>query len=110
MGRHSRLPRGLHVGAINSYRTTPLYQASTQILIEKDTPKVGDLSTIFQQSDGWYNDDFYQTQYRILQSRSLARKTAETMKLEQHPAASPRAGGAGAVDAPRRRRRVRSGS
>jgi polysaccharide biosynthesis transport protein len=74
------------IGAINSYRTTPVYRASTQILIEKDTPKVGDLSTIFQQTDGWYNDDFYQTQYRILQSRSLARKTAEAMKLEAHPA------------------------
>ena len=73
------------IGAINSYRTTPLYRASTQLLIEKDTPKVGDLSTIFQSTEGWYNDDFYQTQYRILESRSLARKTAETMKLEKHP-------------------------
>lgn len=74
------------IGAVNSYRTTPLYQASTQILIEKDTPKVGNLSTIFQQDTGWYNDDFYQTQYRILQSRSLSRKTAEAMKLAKHPA------------------------
>jgi capsular exopolysaccharide synthesis family protein len=72
-------------GAVNSYRTTPLYRASTQLLIEKDAPKVGDLSTMFQQQDGWYNDDFYQTQYKILQSRSLARRTAESMKLEQHP-------------------------
>jgi len=76
----------LAMGAINSYRTTPLYRATTQILIEKDSPKVGDLSTIFKQNDGWYNDDFYQTQYRILQSRSLGRKTAEAMHLEKHPA------------------------
>ena len=74
------------VGAINSYRTTPLYRASTQLLIEKDSPKVGDLSTMFQQQDGWYNDDFYQTQYKVLQSRSLARRTAAGMKLDQHPA------------------------
>jgi succinoglycan biosynthesis transport protein ExoP len=74
------------IGVINSYRTTPLYRASTQLLIEKDSPKVGDLSTIFQQQDGWYNDDFYQTQYKILQSRTLARRTAATMKLDQHPA------------------------
>jgi succinoglycan biosynthesis transport protein ExoP len=75
----------LTIGAVNSYRTTPLYRATTQILIEKDAPKVGDLSTIFQQQDGWNNDEFYQTQYRILQSRSLARKTAEAMKLDAHP-------------------------
>ena len=74
------------LGAINSYRTTPLYRASTQLLIEKDAPKVGDLSTIFQQQEGWYNDEFFQTQYRIIQSRSLGRKTAELMKLDQHPA------------------------
>jgi polysaccharide biosynthesis transport protein len=74
------------IGAINSYRTTPLYRASTQLLIEKDSPKVGDLSTMFQQQDGWFNDDFYQTQYKILQSRSLARRTAAGMKLDQHPA------------------------
>lgn len=74
------------IGAINSYRTTPLYRASTQLLIEKDSPKVGDLSTMFQQQDGWYNDDFYQTQYKILQSRSLARRTAAGMRLDQHPA------------------------
>ena len=41
------------------------------LLIEKDSPKVGDLSTMFQQQEGWYNDDFYQTQYKILQSRPV---------------------------------------
>ena len=73
------------IGAINSYRTTPIYEARTQLLIEKDTPKVGTLNTMFQEHDGWYNDDFYQTQYRILQSRSLARRTVEVMNLPQHP-------------------------
>jgi len=73
------------VGSINSFRTTPLYQASTQLLIEKDAPKVGSLNTMFQEQDGWYNDDFYQTQYKILQSRSLARKAAELMNLPAHP-------------------------
>jgi len=73
------------VGAINSVRKTPIYEARTQILIEKDAPKVGDLNTMFQERDSWYNDDFYQTQYRILQSRSLARKTAELMRLHERP-------------------------
>jgi polysaccharide biosynthesis transport protein len=74
------------LGAFNSFRTTPVYEARTQILIEKDTPKVGTLNTMFQENDGWYNDDFYQTQYRILQSRSLARRTVEVMNLPAHPA------------------------
>ena len=70
------------VGTINSYRKVTIYEARTQILIEKDTPKVGTLDTMFQQQDGWYNDDFYRTQYRILQSRSLARRTAESMHMK----------------------------
>jgi polysaccharide biosynthesis transport protein len=74
------------IGAVNSFRTTPIYEAHTQVLIEKDTPKVGTLSTMFQESDGWYNDDFYQTQYRMLQSRSLARETATAMHLDKRPA------------------------
>ena len=41
---------------------------------------------MFTQQDGWYNDEFYQTQYRILQSRSLARKAVKTMQLGAHPA------------------------
>ena len=69
-------------GAINSYRKVTIYEARTQILIEKDTPKVGTLDTMFQQQDGWYNDDFYRTQYRVLQSRTLARRTAENMHLK----------------------------
>ncbi len=73
------------VGALNSYRTTPIYEARTQLLIEKDTPKVASLNTMFQEQDGWYNDDFYQTQYKILQSRSLARRTVELMNLPAHP-------------------------
>ena len=36
------------VGALNSFRTTPLYEARTQLLIEKDTPKVASLNTMFQ--------------------------------------------------------------
>jgi succinoglycan biosynthesis transport protein ExoP len=72
-------------GAVNSFRTTPLYEARTQLLIEKDTPKVANLNTMFQEQDGWYNDDFYQTQYKILQSRTLARRTVTSMNLTNHP-------------------------
>ena len=37
------------IGAINSFRTTPIYEARAQLLIEKDTPKVGTLNTMFQE-------------------------------------------------------------
>jgi capsular exopolysaccharide synthesis family protein len=73
------------IGAVNALRQIPIYQARAQMLIETDSPKVAKLDQMFQTQDGWFNDDFYQTQYRILQSRSLAKKTVDSMKLWDAP-------------------------
>ncbi len=78
-------------GAIGSVRTVPIYQAQTQLLIEKDARRATSLNTVLQDPDTWYQDDFYPTQYRILQSRSLALRTAkalDTAKPEHVPPAS----------------------
>lgn len=72
-------------GSLNAMRETPVYRARTQVLIERDTPGVATLDQMFQTTDGWYNDAFYQTQYRILQSRSLARRAIDDMKLWDRP-------------------------
>jgi capsular exopolysaccharide synthesis family protein len=69
----------------NSMRQTPMYRSQVQLLIEKDAPTVSTLDQMFQSQDGWYNDEFYQTQHRILQSRSLAKKTLDAMNLWDAP-------------------------
>lgn len=73
--------------AVNSFRAIPIYEARAQILVEKDTPSVARLNDMFQQQEGWYADDFYQTQYRILQSRSLARRTIAMANVPDGPGA-----------------------
>ncbi len=73
------------VGLLNALRETPIYRARTQLVIEKDTPTVATLDQMFQSTDAWYNDAFYQTQYRILQSRSLSRRAVDEMKLWDAP-------------------------
>jgi succinoglycan biosynthesis transport protein ExoP len=73
------------IGAVNTFRQTPIYQAHIQLLIEKDTPNVARLDQMFQAQEGWYNDDFYQTQYRILQSRSIAKRTIDLLRLWDAP-------------------------
>ncbi|MBS1817518.1 MAG: polysaccharide biosynthesis tyrosine autokinase [Acidobacteria bacterium] len=73
------------VGAINAVRQTPVYESRVQLLIEKDAPNVATLDQMFQSQDAWMSDDFYQTQYRILQSRSLAKRTLDAMKLWDAP-------------------------
>lgn len=73
------------MGVFNALRETPIYRARTQLVIEKDSPTVATLDQMFQSQDSWFNDAFYQTQYRILQSRSLARRTIDEMKLWNEP-------------------------
>jgi capsular exopolysaccharide synthesis family protein len=72
------------IGAINAFRETPIYQASVQLLIQKDAPKVASLDQLFEGQDS-SEDDFIQTQFRILQSRTLARKTLDALNLWSAP-------------------------
>ncbi|MGC4081065.1 MAG: Wzz/FepE/Etk N-terminal domain-containing protein [Vicinamibacterales bacterium] len=72
-------------GAVNAIRQTPMYESRVQLLIEKDAPNIATLDQMFQSQDAWMSDDFYQTHYRILQSRSLAKHTIDEMKLWNAP-------------------------
>lgn len=76
--------------AINTFRTAPRYASTARILIETVMPAVAGLDDLFRTSDGWFMDDFYQTQYRILQSRSLARRTVRRLDLVNHSHFMPR--------------------
>ena len=73
------------VGAINALREIPIYQARVQMLIQKDAPNAARLDQVFDSQNAWYDSDFYQTQFRILQSRTLARKTIDSMNLWKEP-------------------------
>src|SRR6187455_1601581 len=73
------------IGVVNALRQIPVYQSHTQLLIESDSPKVARLDQMFQSQSAFMDDDFYQTQFRILQSRSLAKATIDSMKLWDAP-------------------------
>jgi len=62
---------------------TRIYQASTRILIERDTPNVVSFQEVLDQ--GAQTDDYYETQYAILRGRGLARRTIEALGLWTHP-------------------------
>ncbi len=73
-------------GAINSLRTTPIYEASAPLLIEQQARKVTSLDTALSQKD--YQDyDFLPTELRILQSRALAKRTVQALGIQATPAA-----------------------
>jgi capsular exopolysaccharide synthesis family protein len=76
---------------LHTFTATPLYDARAQILIENENPNVVKFDEVFRQNKD--TDDYYQTQYRILQSRLLARRTLEAEQLWNNPVFAPKSGG-----------------
>jgi capsular exopolysaccharide synthesis family protein len=71
--------------ATRSFLTKPVYQATAQILIEKANPNVLNFQGVTEEKTGWGIDDYYQTQYKLLQSRSLARRVVQQLNLLGDP-------------------------
>jgi capsular exopolysaccharide synthesis family protein len=65
-----------------TFTTRPLFRATALLRIEKDEPRVVKFDEVLKANTG---DDYYQTQYQILQSRSLATSVIAGLRLDQHP-------------------------
>jgi polysaccharide biosynthesis transport protein len=68
---------------IVTFTMKPVYRASASILIEKSTPKVTKFEDVYQTSSSSDLQQFYQTQYKILASRSLAERVYLDLRLSQ---------------------------
>jgi succinoglycan biosynthesis transport protein ExoP len=67
---------------VYTFTRTPIYQASVQIEIDYESPKVVPFQQVTDSQFGGYDSqEYYQTQYKILQSRSLARRTLDAANL-----------------------------
>jgi len=69
------------VAIIYNYTTRPVYQATAQILIDRDTPNVlpnKELVDLVQAGS-----DYYQTQYQLLRGRMLAERVVERLGLQK---------------------------
>lgn len=68
-------------GALDTIRATPIYEARTQLLIERDTRRATSIDAALQDPvSGYYDDGFLATQHRIIQSRSMALRTVEALE------------------------------
>ncbi|MCK9566919.1 MAG: GumC family protein, partial [Methanothrix sp.] len=67
-----------------SFLVTPVYKATTQILVERQTPHLLESREGSYSSDA-FNQEFYQTQYKLLASRALAEKVATKLDLYNNP-------------------------
>ena len=74
--------------AIYTFTATPIFESKVQILIEKEASNVVSFKEAIEQNQ--VTDDYYQTQYKILHSRALARRTIDAAKLWDHPQFNPK--------------------
>jgi capsular exopolysaccharide synthesis family protein len=66
-----------------TFTVTPIYEARTRLLIEAENPNVISFKEVIDEQGA--KADYYQTQYNILQSRALARKTLDHLNLWNDP-------------------------
>ena len=68
-------------GTVAAYTFTSvrIYEAKTRLLIESDERNVVSFQQVVEEDQT--KADYYQTQYNVLQSRALARKTLDDLKL-----------------------------
>jgi polysaccharide biosynthesis transport protein len=71
----------LGIGFILTYTQTPIYQATVTIQIDKEAARVVKVDTPQDPDSGVDTLRFYQTQYDLLRSRSLAERVATDLDL-----------------------------
>jgi capsular exopolysaccharide synthesis family protein len=69
--------------AIYTFSTTPVFEGRVQLLLEPENPNVVSFKEVIEQDKA--TNEYYQTQYTILKSRALARRTINALKLWDHP-------------------------
>ncbi len=78
----------LFVGVVSvtllTFHQTPIYQATARILIEKETPNILAFKEVLDLDTA--AKDYYQTQYKILRSRTLARQVLEQFDMMRQSA------------------------
>jgi succinoglycan biosynthesis transport protein ExoP len=71
---------------IGSFLVTPLYRSTVTAQIERQNPDILNVRELASVDYSWAAyADFYQTQYKILSSDAVARKTVERLGLTSHP-------------------------
>ena len=75
---------GLAAGLLVTLLTTPIYRGQATLQIERDAPKIVNVEGL-QPSGTMQDAEFFQTQYGLLKSRSLAERVVKSLDLEADP-------------------------
>src|SRR5262245_31552231 len=89
------LATAIVITLIYTWKQTPIYQASTTLQIERENPNILSFKDVIEVDNT--ADDTLQTQYKILESRSLARKVIEELRLDRVEEFAPKPKKAGLI-------------
>lgn len=67
---------------IHTYAATPIYQATTRLIIDKENPNVMSIQEVMAVDTS--GTDYYQTQYKIIESRNVARAVIKRLNLDKN--------------------------
>ena len=67
--------------AIHTFTATPIYEATTRLIIDKENPNVVSIQEVMAIDAS--GTDYYQTQYKIIESRTVAREVIRRLHLEE---------------------------
>ncbi len=76
------------LAALYTFTRTPRYSATAQLLIERHLPQV--LESRQPAAVEISSQEFYQTQYKLLDSWALTQRVLDKLKLAEHPDFAPR--------------------
>lgn len=67
---------------IHTYAATPIYQATTRLIIDKENPNIMSIQEVMAVDTS--GTDYYQTQYKIIESRNVARAVIKRLNLDKN--------------------------
>jgi len=75
----------LLLALVTTYTTVPMYRATARLIIEVEDQETTALAGVLPGVNEFDPEPYYQTQFRILSSRELARRTVKTLDLSHVP-------------------------
>jgi len=72
------------IGLIVTLLMTPMYVASAKVEIQRQSYQIVNVESVEPKS-GLFDQEFYQTQYGLLKSQSLAERVVRTLRLADDP-------------------------
>src|SRR5215467_8959603 len=79
------------IASIMTWKQKPVYRADALVEIQKENANIPTVQELFQLED--VSDNYLETQYKVLQSETLARRVIEQLQLDRLKEFNPSEGG-----------------